>query len=61
MMIRMRARRARVDRLIRRRIAGRKTFVRSLVDFVRWVGWIPLVIGLSRWMAKDARAKAAPR
>jgi YjbE family integral membrane protein len=41
--------------------AGAWQWDESLVDFVRWMGWIPLVIGLSRWLAKDARASAAPR
>jgi YjbE family integral membrane protein len=40
--------------------AGAWQWDESLVDFVRWVGWIPLVIGLSRWLASDARAKASP-
>jgi len=41
--------------------AGAWEWDESLVDFVRWLGWIPLVIGLSRWLAKDARATTAPR
>ncbi len=41
--------------------AGAWQWDESLVDFVRWVGWIPLVTGLSRWMAKAAHAKTAPR
>ena len=32
----------------------------SLVDFVRWLGWIPLVIALERWRGR-ARARTAPR
>jgi YjbE family integral membrane protein len=33
----------------------------SIVDFVRWIGWIPLVIALSRWLAPPPHATLPPR
>jgi YjbE family integral membrane protein len=39
--------------------AGAWQWDESLVDFVRWVGWIPLLIGLQRGLARFARK--APR
>jgi YjbE family integral membrane protein len=33
----------------------------SVVDFVRWIGWIPLAMVLARRRAPDARKTAAPR
>jgi YjbE family integral membrane protein len=42
--------------------AGAWEWDESLVDFVRWLGWIPLVMGLGRWLVPGgARAKATPR
>lgn len=42
--------------------AGAWEWDESLVDFVRWIGWIPLVLGLARWLVPGrARAKATPR
>jgi len=42
--------------------AGAWEWDESLVDFVRWLGWIPLVMGLARWLVPGrARAKTAPR
>ena len=41
--------------------AGAWQWDESLVDFVRWVGWIPLVIAAARWLAPQARRNAAPR
>lgn len=33
----------------------------SIVDFVRWIGWIPLVIALSRWRGPQPRTILPPR
>ena len=41
--------------------AGAWTWDESLVDFIRWVGWIPLVVALSRWLGPAARTKTASR
>ena len=42
--------------------AGAWQWDESLVDFVRWIGWIPLVMALSRWLApqRQAQRPAAP-
>jgi hypothetical protein len=40
--------------------AGAWTWDESIVDFVRWLGWIPIVIWLMRRAESRAR-KAAPR
>ncbi len=41
--------------------AGAWQWDESLIDFVRWIGWIPLVILLERWLTPNARRKATPR
>ena len=33
----------------------------SIVDFIRWIGWIPIVIALARRRQAQARSKPAPR
>lgn len=42
-------------------LAGAWQWDESLVDFVRWIGWIPLVIALSRRMRARARTTPTPR
>lgn len=39
--------------------AGPWQWDESIVDFVRWIGWIPLVIALERWLIPNARTKAS--
>jgi hypothetical protein len=41
--------------------AGAWEWDESVVDFVRWIGWIPLVIALSRWLAPQRQAQPPPR
>ena len=41
--------------------AGAWQWDESIVDFVRWVGWIPLAIVLARWLAPRGRADSASR
>jgi len=33
----------------------------SVVDFIRWIGWIPLVIAMQRMFRTTKRTRAAPR
>ena len=33
----------------------------SIVDFIRWIGWIPIVIAMQRLIGSTGRARATPR
>jgi YjbE family integral membrane protein len=41
--------------------AGAWEWDESIVDFVRWIGWIPVVIALQRWYAARTRTHAPSR
>ena len=41
--------------------AGAWQWDESIVDFVRWIGWIPIVIGLQRWFVARTAAGAPSR
>jgi YjbE family integral membrane protein len=41
--------------------AGAWQWDESIVDLVRWIGWIPVVIAMQRWFASRARTRAPSR
>lgn len=41
--------------------AGAWQWDESIVDFIRWIGWMPVVIAMQRWFGAPARARATPR